>query len=140
MFDFLDTAGQEEYSSMRAQWVQDHDCFVIGYSITSKTSFNDCKSDYFPCVLKVKDTDNFDKIPAVCIGNKCDLEDNREVSYEEGKALADEYGIPFFETSAKDRINIDEVMVCVTREYWKKMCQEEQKPKKKKKKKWSLKK
>ena len=43
------------------------------------------------------------------VGNKCDLEDDRVVSKEEGRKLADSLGISFLETSAKEKINIDEV-------------------------------
>lgn len=42
------------------------------------------------------------------LGYKCEDEDNREVLYEEGKALADKLGIPFFEVSAKKCINVEE--------------------------------
>lgn len=41
------------------------------------------------------------------IGNKCDWEDKRVISEEQGQALADELGIPFLEVSAKSNINID---------------------------------
>ena len=44
----------------------------------------------------------------ILVGNKCDLEENREVSIEEGKALAESYGIEFLETSAKETINISD--------------------------------
>jgi GTPase SAR1 family protein len=43
----------------------------------------------------------------ILIGNKCDLKD-REVLYDEGKNLAETYGIKFYETSAKENKNIDE--------------------------------
>ena len=49
--------------------------------------------------------------PAMLIGNKCDLSDQRAVDKERGQLLADEYGIGFMETSAKDNINIKEVSV-----------------------------
>ena len=45
------------------------------------------------------------------MGNKCDLEDSREVSADEGKALADSFGVAFMETSAKDTINISDAFV-----------------------------
>lgn len=47
----------------------------------------------------------------VLVGNKCDLIDSRQVSYERGKALADEFGWPFFETSAKQNINVTEAFM-----------------------------
>ena len=49
-----------------------------------------------------------DHVPLVLVGNKCDLDTQREVLTSEGLALANQWGVPFFETSAKDRINIEE--------------------------------
>ena len=51
----------------------------------------------------------------VLVGNKCDLEENRQVITEEGKRLAEEYGIPFLETSAKDNINVEDAFMKITR-------------------------
>lgn len=50
------------------------------------------------------------------VGNKCDLEDERDVKKEEGEALAAEFECPFFETSAKDHINVDECFRELVRE------------------------
>ncbi len=45
------------------------------------------------------------------MGNKCDMDESkRRVPYSQGQALADEFGIQFFETSAKSNIKVDEVM------------------------------
>ena len=49
-----------------------------------------------------------DHPPCVLVGNKCDLEADRQVTTREGVDLADELGIPFFETSAKDKLNVEE--------------------------------
>jgi Ras-related protein Rab-8A len=46
--------------------------------------------------------------PAILIGTKADREDKREVSTEEGQQLADELGVPFMETSARNDINVQE--------------------------------
>lgn len=87
------------------------DTFILLYSITSRSSFDEvtCFRDQ---LMRVKDDEY---VPFVICGNKCDLEDQREVTAEEGIALArsfskpDEgYIVPFFETSAKCRINIEE--------------------------------
>lgn len=49
----------------------------------------------------------------VLVGNKCDMEESkRKVPYSQGQALADEFGIQFFETSAKNNIKVDEVCSC----------------------------
>jgi hypothetical protein len=48
--------------------------------------------------------------PQVLVGNKCDMDEaKRRVPYSQGQALADEFGIKFFETSAKSNIKVDEV-------------------------------
>ena len=50
----------------------------------------------------------------ILIGNKIDLEDLRQVKKEEGERRAKEYGIPFYETSCKDGINVNEVFERIT--------------------------
>ena len=105
--DVLDTAGQEEYSAMRDQYMRTSECFILVYSITSRKSF-DAIADFYFHILRVKDLDKF---PMILVGNKCDLEIFREVSYEEGIELAEVLDCPFFETSPKDNININEIFV-----------------------------
>merc|ERR1712054_89681 len=56
-----------------------------------------------------------DWFPMVLVGNKCDAQDAREVSLEEGIMLANSYNVPFFETSAKERVNIEECVVSLAR-------------------------
>jgi GTPase SAR1 family protein len=52
----------------------------------------------------------------ILVGNKCDLEENRKVSYEEGLELAKHYEIPFLETSAKNALNVDTSFVTMSKE------------------------
>jgi Ras-related protein Rab-1A len=49
------------------------------------------------------------------VGNKCDLDNKRKVSFEEGRDIARQYNVPFFETSAKDTMNIDELFLDSTK-------------------------
>jgi Ras-related protein Rab-1A len=56
-----------------------------------------------------------DGVMRFLVGNKCDLENKRKVSSDEGKDIARQYNIPFFETSAKDTINIEELFLDTTR-------------------------
>jgi len=101
LLDILDTAGQEEFSSMQDQWMRDGKGFLLVYNITSRPTFDEV-SNLYDKILRTKDTD---KVPIVLVGNKCDLKDERQVKYEEGAALAKTWGCPFFETSAKKKYN-----------------------------------
>eukprot|EP00475_Leptophrys_vorax_P019486 TRINITY_DN2665_c0_g1_i1.p1 TRINITY_DN2665_c0_g1~~TRINITY_DN2665_c0_g1_i1.p1 ORF type:complete len:190 (-),score=34.59 TRINITY_DN2665_c0_g1_i1:28-597(-) len=111
--DILDTAGQEEFVVMHDEWIRAGEGFLLVYSISSRTSFEVVK--YFrDKVMRTKETV---KPPMVLAGNKCDLpESERSVTKQEGEALARSWGIPFYETSAKDRINTDECFHQLVRE------------------------
>jgi small GTP-binding protein len=76
LLDVLDTAGQEEYSAMREQYMRTGEGFLLVYSITSRQSFEEITT-FQQQILRVKDKDYF---PMVVVGNKCDLESEREVS------------------------------------------------------------
>jgi len=112
LLDILDTAGQEEYSAMRDQYMRTGQGFLIVYSVTSPSSFHEV-SQFRDQILRVKDADT---VPIVIVGNKCDLIDNREVSNVEGRDLAKSFGVPFFESSAKSRINVEEAFYELVRE------------------------
>ena len=51
-------------------------------------------------------TYSWDNAQVILVGNKCDMEDERVISFERGKQLADSLGLEFFETSAKENINV----------------------------------
>jgi GTPase KRas protein len=113
LLDILDTAGQEEYSAMRDQYMRTGQGFVLVYSITSRNSFDEIAS-FKDQILRVKDAD---KVPMVLCGNKCDLESERQVTTAEGTDLAKSFGqSPFYETSAKQRINVEESFYQLVRE------------------------
>ncbi|KAI9313373.1 ras-like protein 3 [Dichotomocladium elegans] len=112
LLDVLDTAGQEEYSAMREQYMRNGEGFILVYSITSRLSFDEIKT-FYEQIRRVKDREFF---PMVLVGNKSDLELDRQVSSQEGKDLAKTYCCPFVETSAKQRIHVDEAFHDVVRE------------------------
>ena len=112
LLDVLDTAGQEEYSAMREQYMRTGEGFLLVYSITSRQSFDEIRV-FEQQILRVKDKDNF---PMIMVGNKCDLESERQVSSEEGYRLAQSFGCPFIETSAKARTNVDKSFYDLVRE------------------------
>src|ERR1700710_2803691 len=78
LLDVLDTAGQEEYSAMREQYMRTGEGFLLVYSITSRQSYEQILV-FQQQILRVKDKDYF---PIIVVGNKCDLEHEREVSTE----------------------------------------------------------
>lgn len=111
--------GQEEYSALRDQYFRTGQGFLLVYSITSRESFNEIFT-FRNQVLRVKDKD---RVPMVLVGNKCDLAE-REVATTEGKLLAEELGCPFWETSAKSRINVEECFYSLVREIQKELAEE----------------
>jgi GTPase KRas protein len=108
----LDTAGQEEYSAMREQYMRTGEGFMLIYSVTSRQNFEKITT-YRQQILSVKDMDYF---PMVLVGNECSRESEREVTREEGEALARSYECKFFEVDAKSRINVDKAFFDLVRE------------------------
>ena len=90
----IDTAGQEEYISLREQYYIKGDGFVLVYSIDNKNSFHALKTHR----QSIIDLRANKKTTMILAGNKCDLEAQRLISTDDGKALADEWKIPFIET------------------------------------------
>ncbi|KAH3761859.1 Ras subfamily protein [Pelomyxa schiedti] len=113
LLDILDTAGQEEYSAMRDQYMRTGQAFLVVYSISSRSSFEEATTmrDH---VLRIKDAAT---VPLLLVGNKCDLEVQRQVTRAEGEELARSWGLPFIETSAKSRINVEESFFELVRTY-----------------------
>lgn len=104
--------------------------FILMYDITNEESFNSVQDWYVVCVLigvirhvsldaesflslspsprrvtQIK-TYSWDNAQVILVGNKCDMEDDRVISFERGKQLADQLGVEFFETSAKENVNV----------------------------------
>ena len=116
LLDILDTAGQEEYSSMQDQWMREGKGFLLVYSITSRSTFDEI-SVFKEKILRAKD---MDAVPMVLVGNKCDLEKERQVSLEEAQQKAAEWGCPFMEVSAKEKVKNEDCFFEVVREIRKK--------------------
>jgi len=104
VLDVLDTAGQEEYSAMREQYMRTGQGFMLVYSVTDVKSFEFVRKLYQQ-VLRVKDVQQY---PVLLVANKIDLINARCVTKEQGQELADQLQIPYIETSAKNPpINVE---------------------------------
>ncbi|XP_046553984.1 ras-related protein R-Ras2-like [Haliotis rubra] len=102
--DILDTAGQEEFSAMREQYMRSGEGFLLVYSVTDISSFEEIYK-FHKQILRVKDRDEF---PMILVANKSDLEHQRDVSQDKGIELARSLKISYIEASAKNRTNVDQ--------------------------------
>ncbi|OWF35308.1 Ras-related protein Rap-1b [Mizuhopecten yessoensis] len=111
MLEILDTAGTEQFTAMRDLYMKNGQGFLLVYSITAQSTFNDL-ADLREQILRVKDTDD---VPIIIVGNKCDLEDERVVGKDQGNNLARNWSSEFLETSAKAKVNVNEVFYSLVR-------------------------
>jgi Ras-related protein Rap-1B len=109
----LDTAGTEQFTAMRELYMKQGQGFLLVFAITNMGSFKEL-AELREQIIRIKDDDN---IPLVIVGNKSDLEDNREVSRAKAFQLCQQWGnAPYFETSARRRANVDEVFINLCRQ------------------------
>ena len=108
ILNIIDTAGQEEFYALRDQYMRSGDGYIIVFSITSVTSFLEVTAikDQLNMLL---DVDNNTLIPIILVGNKCDLEEYRQVHSLDAQRLAEEWKVKYFETSAKNKTNINRI-------------------------------
>ena len=99
-----DTAGQEEFRSITRSYYKNAVCALVVYDISNRKSFENTKQWIMDCKNYMAQ-----KVTIILVGNKCDLEEQRKISKEEGQELADAYGLLFFETSAKTDVNVNTV-------------------------------
>lgn len=105
-----DTAGQERYRSVAKSQYNTADGIMLLYDISNKTTFNQISH----WLNDIKDKCSEHAL-IILIGNKCDLpEDQRAVTQEDGQKLAKKKSIGFFESSAKTKYNVDNIMNYVT--------------------------
>ncbi|CAM9341886.1 ras-related protein Ral-A-like [Petromyzon marinus] len=110
--DILDTAGQEDYAAIRDNYFRSGEGFLCVFSICEHESFA-ATSELREQILRVKEDES---IPFLLVGNKSDLEERRQVSVEEARSRADQWGVSYVETSAKTRANVDKVFFDLMRE------------------------
>ena len=101
-----DTAGHEKFRTITTSYYKSAHAIIVLYDITDINTFEHVKNWMI-------DIDKFAKsgVLRLLIGNKIDLNDNRQVTKEAGETLANKFGVNFFEVSAKDNININELFL-----------------------------
>lgn len=97
---------------MRDLYMKSGQGFVLVYSITAQATFNDLL-ELHEQIVRVKDTPD---VPMILVGNKCDLEDERVVSKDQGQHLARQFNCAFMEASAKNKINVSEIFYNLVRQ------------------------
>ncbi|KAL4341396.1 hypothetical protein GQ457_08G001050 [Hibiscus cannabinus] len=96
-----DTAGQERFRTITTAYYRGAMGILLVYDVTDESSFNTC----------------IDNVNKILVGNKADMDESKgAVPTSKGQALADEYGIKFFETSAKTNLNVEEVFFSIAKD------------------------
>lgn len=99
-----DTAGQERFRTITTAYYRGAMGIVIIYDVTDSRSFENVENWYQTVTQHANDDAQI-----FLVGNKCDDEENRQVSKEQGKELASKLNIPFLEASAKSNENVDSI-------------------------------
>ncbi|MDI1489426.1 MAG: Rab GTPase ypt7 [Ramalina farinacea] len=111
-----DTAGQERFQSLGVAFYRGADCCVLVYDVNNSKSFEtlDAWRDEFLIQAGPREPDNF---PFVVIGNKIDVEESkRAISQRRAMTFCQSKGnIPYFETSAKEAVNVEQAFEVIAK-------------------------
>ncbi len=105
-FGIWDTAGSERYKALAPMYFRGAEAAIVAYDITSFESFEGAKGWVRELIEKGQPN-----VAIALAANKCDLEQYRRVSTQEGQAYAREHGMSYFETSAKTSHNVRRLFV-----------------------------
>ncbi|XP_029038624.1 ras-related protein Rab-37-like isoform X3 [Osmia bicornis bicornis] len=106
-----DTAGQERFRSVTHAYYRDAHALLLLYDVTNKTSYDNIRA----WLSEIREHANEDVV-IMLLGNKSDCGTERVVKREDGERLAQEYKVPFMETSAKTGLNVELAFLAVARE------------------------
>ena len=118
-----DTAGQERFRTITLAYFRNCQGMLLVYDVTNRPSFENLRH-WMEQILEHSNPGGEDDAPTpviVLVGNKCDKEDQRVVSSDEGRKFAEEFEIPFIEASAKKPLNVNEAFMILTRDIAKKL-------------------
>uniref|UniRef100_A0AAQ4PR92 small monomeric GTPase n=1 Tax=Gasterosteus aculeatus aculeatus TaxID=481459 RepID=A0AAQ4PR92_GASAC len=111
-----DTAGQERFRTITTAYYRGAMGIMLVYDITNEKSFENIKN----WIRNIEEHASSD-VEKMVLGNKCDINDKRQVSKDRGENLALEFGIKFMETSAKANINVENAFLTLARDIKSKM-------------------
>lgn len=111
-----DTAGQERFRTITTAYYRGAMGIMLVYDITNEKSFENIKN----WIRNIEENASAD-VEKMLLGNKCELDEKRQVSKERGEQLAVEYGIKFIETSAKASIRVEDAFFTLARDIKAKM-------------------
>jgi len=106
-----DTAGQERFKTITKAYYKGAHGIILVYDITDEQSFKDLEN-----WLSEVEKHASANVVRLLVGNKCDLEKDRKVTYEQGEKLAKQLGIKFLETSAKNSTNVEETFLSLAQQ------------------------
>lgn len=114
-----DTAGQERFRTITSSYYRGAHGIIVVFDVTDQESFNNVKQ-----WLNEIDRYANENVNKLLVGNKCDLEDKRVVEQSTAQAFAEEIGIPYIETSAKNATNVEEAFMTMAGEIKNRMAKE----------------
>ena len=106
-----DTAGQERFRTITSSYYRGAHGIIVVFDVTDQVSYNNVKQ-----WLKEIERYACENVNKLLVGNKCDLEDKRQVAYETAKEFADDIQVSYIETSAKNATNVDETFIKIASE------------------------
>ncbi|XP_027069835.2 ras-related protein RABE1a-like [Coffea arabica] len=116
-----DTAGQERFRTITTAYYRGAMGILLVYDVTDESSFNNIRN-----WIRNIEQHASDSVDTILVGNKADMDESkRAVPTSRGQALANEYGVKFFETSAKTNHNVNEVFFSIARDIKKRLAESE---------------
>ena len=106
-----DTAGQERFRTLTASYYRGAHGIIIVYDVTDRETFESVRQ-------WMSEIDRFanENVCKVLVGNKCDLNDRRQVAREEAEELARSFGMPHIETSAKSNLCVEDCFLTMAKQ------------------------